>query len=148
MNDTATNTGKICTCPMGYEYNPLSPLPCFCAYTLNVEYRLKSPGFSYFQPYYYDFEHYLTNGLRLFLSQLNIISFVWEEGPRLKMELRLFPTDSTIFNSSEVLRIRNMFTGWEIPDSDIFGPYELLDFELGHYGNNGISCAPHYLPYM
>lgn len=136
MNDTATNTGKICTCPMGYEYNPLSPLPCFCAYTLNVEYRLKSPGFSYFQPYYYDFEHYLTNGLRLFLSQLNIISFVWEEGPRLKMELRLFPTDSTIFNSSEVLRIRNMFTGWEIPDSVIFGPYELLDFELGHYGNN------------
>ncbi|THU51636.1 hypothetical protein C4D60_Mb06t33110 [Musa balbisiana] len=136
MNDSATNTGTICTCPMGYEYNPLSPLPCFCAYTLSVEYRLKSPGFSYFQPYYYDFENYLTNGLRLFLSQLNIISFVWEEGPRLKMELKLFPTDSTIFNSSEVLRIRNMFTGWEILDSEIFGPYELLDFELGHYGNN------------
>ncbi|KAJ8484591.1 hypothetical protein OPV22_017076 [Ensete ventricosum] len=136
MNDNATNTGTSCTCPMGFEYNPLSTLPCFCAYPLSVEYRLKSPGFSYFRPYYSDFEHYLTNGLHLFLSQLNIISFVWEEGPRLKMELRLFPIDSIIFNSSEVLRIRNMFTGWQISDSDIFGPYELLDFELGQYGNN------------
>ncbi|KAK8515796.1 hypothetical protein V6N12_075817 [Hibiscus sabdariffa] len=32
--------------------------------------------------------------------------------------------------SSEVQRIRGMFTGWLIPDSDIFGPYELLNFTL------------------
>ncbi|XVF46108.1 hypothetical protein PTKIN_Ptkin03bG0000300 [Pterospermum kingtungense] len=38
--------------------------------------------------------------------------------------------DSHIFNRSEVRRIRSMFTGWLIPDSDIFGPYELLNFTL------------------
>ncbi|KAJ0978507.1 hypothetical protein J5N97_013981 [Dioscorea zingiberensis] len=28
-----------------------------------------------------------------------------------------------------------MFTGWLIPDSDLFGPYELLNFTLGYYAN-------------
>ncbi|KAI9073447.1 hypothetical protein K1719_044584 [Acacia pycnantha] len=35
-----------------------------------------------------------------------------------------------IFNRSELLRLRDQFTGWLIPDSDIFGPYELLGFDL------------------
>lgn len=51
------------------------------------------------------------------------------------MQLKLFPvyvgnSSSHKFNRSELLRIRSMFTGWKIPDSDLFGPYELLNFTL------------------
>lgn len=122
-------------CPNEYEYNPLSLIPCFCALPLGVGYRLKSPGFSNFLPYVDDFEEYLTNGLEFALTQLNIDSFIWEEGPRLKMNLKLFPNRASLFNGSEVLRIRSMFTGWLIPDSDLFGPYELINFTMGSYAN-------------
>lgn len=126
------------SCPENYEYNPSAPIQCFCAIPLHVEYRLKSPGFSHFHPYYVDFEDYLTNGLVLSLYQLHISSVVWEEGPRLRMQMSLFPNNITIFNTSEVLRLRSMFTGWLIPDSDLFGPYELINFNMGYYGY-GIS---------
>jgi hypothetical protein len=67
--------------------------------------------------------------------QLEVAIFEWEEGPRLKMKLKLFPNNTGFFNSSEVLRLRDMFTGWLIADSDIFGPYELIDFIPGWYEN-------------
>lgn len=76
---------------------------------------------------------YLSSGLLIRLYQLEISSFMWEEGPRLKMDLKIFPlysNDSRLFNRSELLRIRGMFTGWSIPDSDLFGPYELLGLDL------------------
>lgn len=122
-----------CPTELDYEYNPLSPLTCFCAVPLGVGYRLKSPGFSDFLPYVDEFEIYLTSGLDIVLYQLYLDSFVWEEGPRLKMNLKFFPDRASIFNMSEVLRIQSMFTGWLIPDSDLFGPYELLNFSLGSY---------------
>ncbi|XP_059659900.1 probable LRR receptor-like serine/threonine-protein kinase At1g06840 [Cornus florida] len=131
-----TNSTTVClnqSCPPPYEYSPQSPLSCFCAAPLLVGYRLKSPGFWDFQPYIYSFEDYLTNGLKVNLYQLDIDTFVWEKGPRLKMYLKIFPVSdnySHVFNRSEVLRIRSMFTGWTIPDSDVFGPYELLNFTL------------------
>ncbi|KAJ0075648.1 hypothetical protein Patl1_35055 [Pistacia atlantica] len=124
------------SCPVPYEYSRTSPVRCFCAAPLLVRYRLKSPGISYFLPYKKTFEEYLTSGLKLQLSQLDLDDFEWEKGPRLKMYLKLFPvyqannTNSSVFNDSEVRRIRSMFTGWGIPDSDIFGPYELLEFDL------------------
>ncbi|KAH7837830.1 hypothetical protein Vadar_018522 [Vaccinium darrowii] len=132
----SANSSEVCpvqSCP--YEYAPSSPVPCFCAAPLLVGYRLKSPGFTEFLPYKYQFEVYLTDGLDLEIFQLYIDSFIWEEGPRLKMYLKFFPvyignTTSYVFNKTEVLRIRSMFTGWHIPDSDIFGPYELLNFTL------------------
>lgn len=124
---------RPCPTDRNYEYNPSFYLPCFCAVPLGVGYRLKSPGFTDFRPYYDDFEKYLTSGLDLFLYQLFIDALFWEEGPRLRMNLKLFPDNSSLFNTSEILRIRSMFTGWLIPDSDIFGPYELLDFSLGSY---------------
>ncbi|KAM7496342.1 hypothetical protein LguiA_020756 [Lonicera macranthoides] len=121
-------------CPPPYEYAPDSPEPCFCAAPLLVGYRLKSPGFSIFLPYRYQFEVYLTSGLKLNLYQLHIDSFEWQRGPRLRMYLKLFPVyiDNTshIFNRSEVLRIQSLFTGWTIPGNRIFGPYELLNFTL------------------
>ncbi|KAF5930671.1 hypothetical protein HYC85_031544 [Camellia sinensis] len=133
---SATNSSDNCpvqSCP--YEYSPNSPVPCFCAAPLIVGYRLKSPGFRDFVPYWVPFEVYLTTGLELNVFQLEIVSVFWEEGPRLRMDLKIFPvyvntTSSYVFNGTEVQRIRSMFTGWHIPDSDIFGPYELIDFPL------------------
>ncbi|XP_054797366.1 probable LRR receptor-like serine/threonine-protein kinase At1g06840 [Prosopis cineraria] len=123
-------------CPPPFEYSPSSPEKCFCAAPLIVEYRLKSPGISAFPSYIDLFENYLTDGLKLFIYQLHIDTYFWEEGPRLRMLLKLYPVylvqnqSSHIFNRSEVLRLRSMFTGWLIPDNDIFGPYELLGFHL------------------
>ncbi|KAG8633649.1 hypothetical protein MANES_18G125500v8 [Manihot esculenta] len=132
-----TNTTDNChiqSCP--YVYSPTSPVNCFCAAPLYVGYRLKSPGFSNFQPYRDAFEKHLASGLNLELYQLYIENFQWEVGPRLRMQLQLFPIydasnkSSHVFNTSEVLRIMSKLTGWDIPDNDIFGPYELLYFPL------------------
>lgn len=137
------------SCP--YEYSPVSPVPCFCAAPLLIGYRLKSPGFSRFPPYKSDFEEYLTMGLRLFLYQLYIDSVVWQEGPRLRMYLKLYPVydpgsdNANTFNESEVKRIRRMFTDWRIPDNDIFGPYELLNFTLLSVYQNGKYHFFHYV---
>ncbi|MBA0827507.1 hypothetical protein Goarm_012284, partial [Gossypium armourianum] len=139
-----SNSSKMeCTsqsCPMGYEYIPASPVPCFCAAPLRIGYRLKSPSFSYFPPYIRPFEVYLTSSLNFSLYQLYIDSYVWDKGPRLRMYLKLFPSvNSTPFNSfneSEVRRIRDIYASWSFKGSDFFGPYELLNFTLlGPYAN-------------
>ncbi|KAB1211956.1 hypothetical protein CJ030_MR5G023736 [Morella rubra] len=144
---STSNTSDCPGCPPPYQYSSTSPVRCFCAAPLLVGYRLKSPGFSDFLPYRSMFEEYLTTGLDLVLNQLNLDSFAWEEGPRLNMFLKLFPVynapsnDSFVFNTSEVKRIMNMFTSWQIPDSDIFGPYELLNFTLLSVYSDVISTS-------
>ncbi|KAK4370289.1 hypothetical protein RND71_009764 [Anisodus tanguticus] len=121
-------------CPPPYEY--AMPYPtCFCALPLLVGYRLKSPGFRDFRSYVDKFEWYITFGIKLNRSQLHLNTFTLEAGPRVRMYLRIFPiyvdnSSSHLFNKSEVLRLRSMFTGWLIPDNDLFGPYELLNFTL------------------
>lgn len=138
-----TNSTTNCptaSCPYPYEISESSPVNCFCAIPLIVDYRLKSPGFSDFVPYKSEFERYLSSGLVLHQYQLEIVTFAWEKGPRLGMNLKLFPVyveNSThTFNTSEVRRITNLFTGWNIPDSELFGPYELIKFTLlGPYAN-------------
>ncbi|KAK9265342.1 hypothetical protein L1049_001667 [Liquidambar formosana] len=144
MPEHIKNSTMICpiqACPVDnfFEYAPASPVPCFCALPLRIGYRLKSPSFSYFPPYVYPFEMYLTTSLGLDLHQLSIDSFVWEEGPRLRMYLKLFPVfngNDTIFNTIEIQRIRGRFTSWDFNGSDLFGPYELLNFTLlGIYSN-------------
>ncbi|CAL5386239.1 unnamed protein product [Camellia sinensis] len=135
---SSTNSTGACfvqSCPPPYEYAPSSLVPCFCAVPLIVDYRLKSPGFSDFRPYTNLFEEYLTSGLELKAYQLDIATTpMWEIGPRLRMYLKIFPVyiDNTthLFNRSEVLRIQGLFTRWEIHDSKIFGPYEVLNFIL------------------
>ncbi|KAK4278198.1 hypothetical protein QN277_016078 [Acacia crassicarpa] len=126
----------IAACPPPYEYAPSPLVSCFCAAPLIVQYRLKSPGISAF-PFYIDmFDNYLSSGLDIFMYQLYIDTYFWEEGPRLTMRLKLFPVYDVqnqtqhIFNRSELVRLTSQFTGWLIPDSDIFGPYELLGFDL------------------
>ncbi|KAF5954547.1 hypothetical protein HYC85_007403 [Camellia sinensis] len=135
---SSTNSNVACfvqSCPPPYEYVPSSLVPCFCAVPLIVDYRLKSPGFSDFRPYTNLFEEYLTSRLELKAYQLDIATTpMWETGHRLGMYLKIFPVyiDNThhLFNSSEVLRIRGLFTRWEIRDLKIFGPYEVLNFIL------------------
>ncbi|KAL8055813.1 hypothetical protein ABFX02_04G080100 [Erythranthe guttata] len=123
------------SCPPPYDYAPSSPsIRCFCAAPLYIGYRLKSPGFSDFLPYYDAFKEYLTSGLDLNLYQLHIDSAVWQNGPRLRMHLEIFPVyvnnSVRIFNKSEVMRIQSLFSGWRIRDSKVFGPFELLNFTL------------------
>jgi serine/threonine protein kinase len=60
------------------------------------------------------------------------------------MILKIFPeyvdkNSSRKFNSSEIQRIRNMFTGWTIPNRDLFGPYDLMDLPPYNNGTNTSS---------
>lgn len=77
---------------------------------------------------------YLSKSLGLSLYQISIEPYFWEEGPRLRMYLKLFPVagveHSNTFNTSEVLRINDIFTSWSFSGDDLFGPYELLNFSL------------------
>lgn len=77
---------------------------------------------------------YLSEYLGLSLYQISIEPFSWENGPRLRMYLKLFPVagveHSNTFNTSEILRIKDIFTSWRFPGDDLFGPYELLNFSL------------------
>ncbi|KAK4483044.1 hypothetical protein RD792_010220 [Penstemon davidsonii] len=135
LNITKINGCPSQSCPPPYEYAPASPvISCFCAAPLLIGYRLKSPGFSDFLPYVIPFKQHLTSGLRLNLSQLEIDSVAWQKGPRLRMYLKIFPSyvndNVRLFKRSEVLWIREMFSGWTIPDSKVFGPFELLNFTL------------------
>lgn len=136
LQSTPSNSTDNCppqACPPNFEYAPGSPTPCFCAAPLLIGYRLKSPGFSDFPAYFYPFEVYLTSGLKINNFQLDF-TYNWQMGPRLEMALKIFPVftgkGSNVFNRSEVLRILSMFTQWNIQDSEIFGPYELLNIIL------------------
>ncbi|CAI9776537.1 unnamed protein product [Fraxinus pennsylvanica] len=131
-----TDAGEcISSCPPSYELAPPSPDSlCFCAVPLLVGYRLKSPGFSDFRPYINIFEKHLSDGMELHIYQLKIDSAEWQEGPRLRMYLKIFPVyvnhTTFKFNESEVTRIRSLFSGWNIPFEEVFGPVELLNFTL------------------
>ncbi|CAM0883075.1 unnamed protein product [Alopecurus aequalis] len=124
-----------CPTDKNYDYNPSSPIPCFCAVPLGVGFRLKSPGISDFRSYKEAFEIDATSLLGLSVYQLYIEEYIWEAGPRLNMHLKLFPNNTSLFTMSEVARLRELLAGWEITFSDIFGPYELLNFTLGSYAD-------------
>ncbi|KAK6943297.1 Leucine-rich repeat-containing N-terminal, plant-type [Dillenia turbinata] len=132
----STNTCPIAACPTDgfYEYVPESPVSCYCAAPIRIGYRLKSPSFSYFLPHIYAFRSYVTHSLQMDVYQLAIDSYIWEEGPRLRMYLKLYPMYNPAhhgeFNEGEILRIRGIFTSWKFPPNDFFGPYELLNFTL------------------
>uniref|UniRef100_A0A0A9GJ58 non-specific serine/threonine protein kinase n=1 Tax=Arundo donax TaxID=35708 RepID=A0A0A9GJ58_ARUDO len=130
-----------CPTDKNYKYNPSSPIPCFCAVPLGVGLRLKSPGITDFRPYEDAFEINLTYLLQLFRYQLSIEQYIWEVGPRLNMHMKLFPSNTSLFNMSEVVRLRHVLAGWEITLSDVFGPYELLNFTLGSYADESPNAA-------
>ncbi|KAL9337121.1 hypothetical protein Peur_071609 [Populus x canadensis] len=126
---------KTQSCPFSdnFEYVPESPSPCFCAAPLGIGLRLRSPSISDFQPYKFPFELWITDHLDMNPYQLVIDSFMWEEGPRLRMYLKIFPSfsnDTYKFNTSEILQLMEQFATFSIPGDDTFGPYDLLNFTL------------------
>ncbi|CAH8382794.1 unnamed protein product [Eruca vesicaria subsp. sativa] len=134
------------SCP--YEKVLVSPGLCFCAAPLSIDYRLKSRSFFFFTPYIENqFMEYITTSLQLETHQLAVDRVVDENKLRLRMNIKLIPKGKTIFNVTEVIRIKGVFTSWSFPRNDFFGPYELLDFPLeGPYenllaGKSGISNA-------
>ncbi|KAF6168715.1 hypothetical protein GIB67_026601 [Kingdonia uniflora] len=150
ITGSLTNSAVGCpiqSCPTEsfFEYVPTSPVPCFCASPLRVGYRLKSPSFLYFPPYQKSFDVYMTSSLSLDLYQISVDSFIWEHGPRLRMYLKLFPSfnnRSNTFNTSEIQRIKGRFTTWRFRGSDLYGPYELLNFTLlGPYSNENLASG-------
>ncbi|KAJ6865610.1 LRR receptor-like serine/threonine-protein kinase [Populus alba x Populus x berolinensis] len=132
---------KTQSCPFSdnYEYVPESPAPCFCAAPLGIGLRLRSPSISDFQPYKFPFKLWITDYLGMDPYQLVIDSFMWQEGPRLRMYLKIFPSfsnDTYKFNTSEILQLMDVFATFSIPGDDTFGPYDLLNFTLlGPYNN-------------
>lgn len=127
-------TDATCDASQNQElnYGLLELGQCQCANPLKVGYRLKSPGFAFFPPYETAFQDYLSSGISLLYYQVNISSYDWEPGPRLGMNLKLFPTNDThLFNSTEVARLYTIFATWNISDNNTFGPYEVLSFDIG-----------------
>lgn len=123
-------------CPGRYEHVPDAPDPCYCAAPLGVGIRLRSPSISDFPPYAGRFTYYITSNLDLELYQLVVDSFIWQKGPRLRMFLKFYPlvgNYSGEFNASEVQRLMNDIARFTLNTSDIFGPYDLLNFTLGQY---------------
>ena len=106
---------------------------------ITVGYRLKSPGFTVFDLYEEQFLDYLSSGLSLTPSQVVLQDFMWQEGPRLQMTIRLYPVGNNTFNQSEFNRLYNAFATWNITDSSIFGPYELLSFNPRSLSGTTIS---------
>lgn len=114
---------------------------CHCAFPLNVGYRLKSPGFAIFPPYEEGFQTYMSNGLNLSEYQVNVSSYEWQPGPRLAMNIKLFPNNSTSqFTDAQVQHLYDTFSTWKIPDNNTFGPYEVLSF-IRDYPYNGTSTS-------
>ncbi|XP_026425685.1 probable LRR receptor-like serine/threonine-protein kinase At1g06840 isoform X1 [Papaver somniferum] len=126
-------------CPTDYYFvyaPPSSPGQCFCAAPFSIAYRLKSPSFSYFAPYESSFLEYMAESLKLETSQISVYSYGWDEGPRLWMNLTLFllyDNNSIKLNKTEVRRIKGKFTTWSFPQSNTFGPYDLLDYPDRHF---------------
>lgn len=115
---------------------------CFCAYPLLIGYRLKSPGFAYFAPYENMFQVYLSSGLNLLEYQVNVSDFKWELGPRLAMDIKLFPNNASHrFTDSEVQHLYDTFANWKIPDNNTFGPYEVLSFNKLSYNGKPLSIC-------
>lgn len=134
------------SCPTSYffEYVPASPLRCFCAAPLGLEIRLRSPSISDFRPYKRPFEIYLASSLGLDLYQVLIDSFEWQEGPRIKMYVKIYPqynnnVTTNTFNTSELHWIMDMIATFTIPLNDTFGPFDLLGFSLLGPYSGGMS---------
>lgn len=120
-------------------YVPTLPDKCFCAAPFGVGVRLRSPSISQFPPYLDEFKKFITQSIHLYPYQLHIDSISWESGPRLRMFLLFFPehNKSILFEASEIRTIAAVFAGFTIPGSDVFGPYDLLNFTAkGPYSNS------------
>ncbi|MCD9559114.1 hypothetical protein HAX54_016847 [Datura stramonium] len=125
-------------CNNYFEHIPTLTNGCFCAAPFGVGLRLRSPSISDFPPHYTDFERWISDSVNLNLYQIYIHSIAWENGPRLRMFLKIFPpriNDFDKFNDSEIHRIANIFFTFNLAGSDIFGSYDLLNFTAMGYNS-------------
>ncbi|KAH6557537.1 hypothetical protein KP509_1Z107700 [Ceratopteris richardii] len=116
---------------------------CQCAYPINVGYRLKSPSFAIYQPYADALQQYLASRLFINQYQVNVSDFSWIEGPRLYVNLKVFPPNGSVeFNTSEVSRLYSQFATFNISANRTFGPHEILFIFLGFPYNVSIGATP------
>ncbi|CAM6089471.1 unnamed protein product [Calypogeia fissa] len=115
---------------------------CRCAAPITVKYRLKSPSIVVFDLYEEAFQIYIASGLNLSEAQVEIQDYQYEPGPRIAITILLFPTGPT-FDDATLNALYSDFANWKIPDSSVFGPYELLQFippgTTGGGGPSGLS---------
>lgn len=142
VNGSSSNSIDICKCSSsGFEHVPNAPIDCLCGAPLGVQLRLRSPSFVDFRPYINtSYKSYITSNLNLDPYQLLVDPlFIWEDGPRLLLRLKFFPQYNisngsiSTFNLAELYRIVGRIATFSINSSELFGPYELLNFEEGIY---------------
>ena len=112
------------------------PGTCRCATPIQVDMRLKSPSFTFFDRFQNEFYSLVTSALQLNQSQVQIGQLQWQPGPRLYILLYLFPTNST-FDPSEYDRLFKIVANWDLSAGSewslsVIGPYELLSFSEGN----------------
>lgn len=149
MNNSIPSCSAQQPCNKDFEHVPALTDDCICAAPFGVGLRLRSPSISDFPPHRSEFEQWITKSVNLDYYQLFIHSVAWEIGPRLGMFLKFYPlrtNDSGIndfgkFNNSEIVRIANKFALFNLTGTDIFGPYDLLNFTAMGY-NSGMFPNP------
>lgn len=153
-NSTTTGECKRQSCPLSenYEYVIGSPVPCFCAAPIGIGLRLRSPSFSDFRPYTVAYMLDVASNLGINLYQLSIESFSWQSGPRLAINMKVFPEySSSKFNTTELPRIVDFFATFSLDTDDSLGPYEIIYINLlGPYkdGNSIIVLSTRKKEYV
>lgn len=112
-----------------------APGKCRCATPIELQIRLKSPSFSFFERFKNEFYGLVTKQLNLTDSQVHLGKYEWQAGPRLFMLMYLFPVNQT-FDPTEYERLFKFVANWDMSaDADwalsVIGPYELLSFREG-----------------
>lgn len=143
--NTTTGDCKRQSCPLNdnYDYVIGAPVACFCAAPIGIELRLRSPSFSDFRPYKvsYMLDVASPNNLGINSYQISIDSFSWQSGPRLAMDMKIFPEYSELnskFNTTEAQRIVDFFATFTLDTDDSLGPYEIININTGAY-KDGIT---------
>jgi len=131
-NSSTTGECKRQSCPLSenYEYVIGSPVPCFCSAPIGIGLRLRSPSFSDFRPYTVAYMLDVASNLGINLYQLSIESFSWQSGPRLAINMKVFPDLNSKFNTTELPRIVDFFATFSLDTDDSLGPYEIIYINL------------------
>ncbi|KAL1197155.1 putative LRR receptor-like serine/threonine-protein kinase [Cardamine amara subsp. amara] len=138
-----STTGEDCkrqSCPLSenFDYVIDSPVKCFCAAPIGIGLRLRTPSFSDFRPYRvaYMLDVASTANLGINSYQISIESFSWQLGPRLSMDMKIFPEYNDLirkFNTTEAQRIVDFFATFTLDTDDSLGPYEIIYINTGVY---------------
>lgn len=111
----------------------------FLRCTIGIRLRLRSPSFSDFRPYIVAYMVDVASNLGINRYQLSIESFSWQSGPRLAINMKIFPEYNDLnrtFNTTELQRIVDFFATFSLDTNDSLGPYEIIHISLlGPYRN-------------